>query len=105
MWKFLTLLEINYSNISQDWMGFFLQGYKSIFGIWMWPLFFIGLVGYVYAVQKSATAAAVTICIIFGIFGATGALANAGEFTTLSFVLSVFSIAGAFTALFIKNRR
>lgn len=101
----LLFLEINYTNISQDWMGFFLSPYKNILGIWMWPIVFIGLIGYVYAVQKSATAAAVMICIIFGIFGATDALANNLEFTSLSIVLSTFAIAGAFTALFMKSRR
>ena len=102
---FLPLMEINYSNISQNWMDFFLGSYKTVMGVWVWPLIFLGIVGYVYAVQKSATAAAVALCIIFGIFGATDVLSNAGEFTQFAYLMSVLSIAGAFTALFIKHRK
>ena len=98
-------MEINYSNISENWMDFFLGSYKTVMGVWVWPLIFLGIVGYVYAVQKSATAAAVALCLIFGIFGATDVLSNAGEFTQFSQIMAVFSIAGAFTALFIKHRK
>jgi len=90
--------------INQGWVDWTLEAYKTLFGIWMWPLIFTGIVGYVYAVNKSATSAAVAICIIFGIFGITGIFADVGEFSQFSYVIALFSIAGGFVALFMNKR-
>jgi len=90
--------------MDQGFIDWALSAYETLFGVWMWPLIFVGIVGYVYAVNKSATAAAVAICLIFGIFGITGIFADVGEFSQFSYVIALFSIAGGFVAVFLNRR-
>ena len=99
----LILLEVNWSNITGNWTTWFLQGYQDIFGDWVYPLIFLGLVGYVYCVNRSAISAAAIICIIFTVFGVTGVFAGTNEMVLLSSVISMVSIAGLFALLFTQR--
>lgn len=91
--------------MEQGFIDWALEAYTVLFGVWVWPLIFIGIIGYVYAVNKSATSAAVAICLIFGIFGITGIFADVGEFSQFSSLIALFSIAGGFVALFLNKNR
>jgi len=101
MWGILG--EINWSNISGNWGEFALTGYDYIFGNWTYPLIFLGIVGYVYCINRSAVSAAAAICIIFSIYGITGVFSygDIAQYSMLSWVIVVFSFAGLFTTLFI----
>lgn len=103
----LILGEVNWSNISADWPDFILSGYQNVFANWTYPLIFLGLIGYIYCINRSAISAAAAICIIFGVFGVTGIFAyeDVAEFSMLSWVIVVAAFAGLFTALFTSKRR
>jgi hypothetical protein len=99
------LLETNWSNISGDWIGWLSTGYEYVFGNWLWALIFFGIIGYIYAVNRSAISAAAAICIIFGVFGATGIFRfpETSMFSMISIIIVVTSFAGLFTLLFVKK--
>jgi len=98
--------EVNWSNISGNWSEFVLFGYKGIFGNWTYPLIFLGIIGYVYAINRSAISAAALICILFGVFGVTDIFATSSTagFSLLSWVITIVSFAGLFVALFMRRR-
>jgi len=46
-----------------------MSGYETVFGLFLWPLIFMGVIGYVYLKQQSFVAAAVAAMMIISIFG------------------------------------
>jgi len=105
MFTNLILMEINWSNIT--WTTFWMDGYANIFSNWTYPLIFLGLVGYIYCINRSALSAAAAICLIFGIYGITGIFAfpETNQFSLLGWIIVVASFAGLFTTLFTMKRR
>ena len=101
------LMEVNWTNISANWGDFALSGYEYVFGNFVYPLIFMGIIGYVYAINKSAISAAAAICIAFTIFGITGIFSfpETTQFVTLSWIIVILSFAGLFTLLFTKKGR
>ena len=93
--------EVNWSNISNDWADWMLTGYRNILGDWVYPLIFMGIVGYVYCINRSATSAAVAICLIFTVFGVTGVFAGSDEHVVLMSIVSIVSFSVLFVHLFI----
>jgi len=103
----MLLGEVNWSNISSDWAEFIMSGYTNIFENWTYPLIFLGVVGYVYCVNRSAMSAAAAICLIFGIYGVTGIFRfpEVAQFSFLSWIITLVSFSGLFTTLFLKKYR
>ena len=103
----LLLGEVNWTNISGDWAGWIIGAYDTIFANWTYPLIFLGIVGYVYCINRSAMAAAVAICLIFGIYGAAAifSYSEISQFSMLGWVITVTAFAGLFTTLFISRHR
>jgi len=103
----LILGEINWSNITGNWIEFATSGYTYVFQNFFWPIVFFGITGYVYAVNRSATAAAALICILFTVFGFTNVFAapELGIYSQLNWVVVVVSLSGLFVAVFTKKYR
>lgn len=103
----MLIAEVNWTNISSDWIGYILSGYDSIFNHWTYPLIFLGVVGYIYCLNRSAMSAAAAICIIFGVYGVTGVFryGDIAQFSLLSWTIVIVSFSGLFAALFIRKRR
>ena len=104
----MLVFDVNWTNISGDWIGWLSTGYEYVFGNWLYPILFLGIIGYVYAVNRSAISAAAAICIIFTVFGTTGVLSHpdTSMFGLVSVAIVVFSVAGLFLlVIFEKNRR
>ena len=101
------ILTVNWSNITSNWEYFIMQGYRYVFQHWVYPLIFLGIIGYVYAVNRSAISAAVAICITFAVFGITGVFSfpETSRFVAISYVIVIFSFAAMFTLLFTKKGR
>jgi len=99
--------EVNWTNISSNWASWIITAYDNIFANWTYPIIFLGIVGYVYCLNKSAMSAAAIICMIFGVFGVTGIFRypDIAQFSMLSWVIAVTAFAGLFTTLFISRHR
>lgn len=104
--KFI-LGEVNWSNITTNWVDWLMSGYDNIFGNWTYPLIFLGVIGYVYCVSRSAMVAAAAICLTFGIFGATAVFRypDIAEFSVMGWIIVIVSFAGMFTTLFVARSR
>jgi uncharacterized sodium:solute symporter family permease YidK len=46
-----------------------MSGYVTVMGVFVWPIIFVAIIGYVYLKQQSLTAAAIAALIIFAVFG------------------------------------
>ena len=99
------LAEVNWTNISANWMDFFTYAYTNILADWFWPMVIAGIVGYIYALSHSATAAAVVICLFFGVYGITGIFAASPEFSFLSWIIVIIAFSAAFVVLFTGRKR
>ena len=99
--------EVNWSNITGNWPDFILTGYNNILGNWFYPLAFLGIIGYIYCLNRSAMGAAAGICIIFGVYGITNVFAapDIAPFSLFSWIIVITSFAGLFTVLFASKRR
>ena len=100
-------LEVNWTNISSDWIGWTMSGYDAIFGHWTYPLIFLGIIGYVYSINRSAMSAAAAICLVFGIYGALAIFRypDIAEFSMLGWIIVIISFAALFTTLFTMRQR
>jgi len=103
----LLFFEVNWSNISTNWADFIMSGYDDVFGHWVYPLILLGIVGYVYCINRSALSAAAGICIIFSVFGATAVFRypDIPEFSLIGVLIAVGSFAGLFAVLFTMRQR
>lgn len=46
-----------------------MSGYVTVMGVFVWPIIFVAIIGYVYLKQQSLTVAAIAALIIFAVFG------------------------------------
>jgi len=102
----LNFLAVNWTNISSNWIDWALTGYRNIFGDWVYPIMFLGIIGYVYAVNRSALSAAAAICIIFVVFGATGIFTAENMYFALeAWIIVIVAFAALFVTLIIDKKR
>jgi len=99
------LSAVNWSEINDGWIDYAISAYEGFFGNWVYPIIFLGLVGYIYCINRSAFSAAAAICILFGVYGVTGVLSQPDTlyFTLISQVIVIFSFAGLFIVLVLKR--
>jgi hypothetical protein len=65
-----------WTNFSQGILNYSLDAYGNL-QPWFYPLFFFGIIGYVYSATHSVITAVVAILITFGLYGATTDIFNA----------------------------
>ena len=56
--------DVNFTYIQHHFIWWSTQGYVTVFGFMFLPLFYMGIIGYVYTRMESATAAVVAILVI-----------------------------------------
>jgi hypothetical protein len=61
--------DLNFTYIQHNIIQWTTQGYVTVFGFFFLPIFYMGIIGYVYTRMKSATAAVVAILIILSAMG------------------------------------
>jgi hypothetical protein len=79
-----------------------MQGYSTVFGIFLWPLLFMGVIGYVYLKQQSFVAAAIAVMIIVSVFG--NILMGVTEVVILLYLFVSLAMTGLLL-VFIGKRR
>jgi hypothetical protein len=60
----ITVPDLNFTYIQHHIVEWTTQGYVVVFGFFFLPIFYMGIIGYVYTRMKSATAAVVGILIV-----------------------------------------
>lgn len=59
----------NLTDITGNFTWWMTQGYVNVLGFLFLPLFYTGIIGYVYVRMRSATAAVVAVLVIFSAIG------------------------------------
>ena len=83
-------------------LNYALSAYGSL-DIWLWPLIFLGIFGFIYAGTKSIVVCVVGIIITFGVFaGTTNIFNQVPEPTMVAYIVVIMGLTMLFTGLFIK---
>ena len=80
-----------------------LLGYTNIVGVFLWPLIFTAIIGYIYLKNQSVAIAAVGILIIFAAF--TNALMGIEPWYSLMYILVALVITALFLVFLTKMRK
>ena len=72
---------------------------------WVYPLLFVGIIGYIYTSMHSVTSAVVAIIITLGLFGVTTSLFTyTPEITQLFYIISIMGITSLIVTMLMKHR-
>jgi len=96
-------MAVNFTYIMENFMAWATQGYIAALGVIFWPLFFCGIIGYVYMKQQSLVAVTIVILIIFTVFG--NALMGVTAFTILMYIVVSLVMTALFLIFMTKVRR
>lgn len=97
--------DINFTEeLQHDLIGFSIEGFSNVLGFVFWPVFFCGVIAYIYLKNQSAVVAAVAILIIFAGFIGEGIFANVPTFVLLMQLLFAIVITGLFVVFYLKRR-
>lgn len=78
-----------------------MSGYVTVIGVFVWPLIFLTIIGYVYLKQQSLTAAAVAALIIFAVFG--NALVGVDILMNFIYIAVSLIVTGVVLLFFIRR--
>ena len=78
-------------------------GYMDVLGVFVWPLIFTAVIGYVYLKNQSAVAGAAAILILFAAFG--NALAGVDPWYSLMYILVALVVTALLLVFLTKYRR
>ena len=79
-----------------------MSGYTMVLGVFVWPLIFTGIIGYVYLKNQSLVIAVAAILMIMAVFG--NALVGVDVWINLLYVFSAIVIAVLFLIFFVRRR-
>ena len=92
----------NFTYWQENLMDQIMLGYDTALGIFVWPLLFMAVIGYVYLKQQSFVAAAVATMIIISVFG--NYLAGMETWINIIYILVALTITALFL-IFLSKRR
>jgi hypothetical protein len=88
---------MNYTDFFSNIFGYALETFAPM-QPYFWPLFFGGIIGYIYCAMNSLIAAVVGILLVFGVFAGTAVSGFFAEVPVFSQFLYIITIVG-FTLL------
>lgn len=92
----------NWTFWSENLMDLSMQGYTDTLGVFVWPLIFTAIIGYVYLKNQSVVTAAAAVLILFGAFINT--ISGVDPWATLMMILICLAITGLLLYFIIKRR-
>jgi hypothetical protein len=92
----------NFTYWQENLMQQIMLGYENAIGIFVWPLLFMAVIGYVYLKQQSFVAAAIATLIIISAFG--NYLVGMELWVNIMYILVSLSFTGLFL-IFLSKRR
>jgi len=72
---------------------------------WMWPLVFVGIIGFIYGATQSLIVTVAGIIITMASFVGTSIFTDVPEVPMLFYIITIVGIGVLLTALFIQVRR
>lgn len=92
----------NFTYWMENFMDQAMLGYNIALGVFVWPLIFTAVIGYVYLKQQSFVAAAVAAMIIIAAFG--NYMSGLLIWVNIMYILVALAITGLFL-IFLSKRR
>ena len=92
----------NFTYIQQHFIEWAMSGYTTALGVFVWPLIFSAILGYVYLKNQSLLMVAAGALMIMAVFG--NALAGMEVWINLLYVLTALIIAALFLIFFVRRR-
>ena len=93
-----------WENFTNGFLDYAMSAYSSL-DPWVYPLVFVGIIGFIYATMNSVIVAIVAIFFTLGIFAVTtNVFAAVPDLTLFLYIVSIIGIAVLITTLFIKRR-
>ena len=92
----------NWTYWTNNFFDQIMLGYETVFGLLLWPLLFMSVIGYVYLKQQSLVAAAVATMIIISVFG--NLLVGVDELIIVLYLFVSLALTGLLL-VFIGKRR
>jgi hypothetical protein len=92
----------NFTYIQQHFFEWALSGYTTVLGVFVWPLIFTGVIGYIYLKNQSLVMAAAAVLMIMAVFG--NALVGVDIWINLLYVFTAIVVASLFLIFFVRRR-
>lgn len=92
----------NWSYIQGNLTQWLLQGYTNVLGIFVWPIIFTAILGYIYLKNQSLVVVAAGILMVMAVFG--NALVGVDVWINLLYVLTAVIVASLFLIFFVRRR-
>ena len=96
-----------WSNFTNGTIQYAFEAFQAV-DPWFYPLFFLGIIGYIYTCMHSVMAAVAAILLTFGVFtfgyGATDVFEAVPEFTMFLYLMTCFGIV-FFIATLVQNKK
>ena len=71
---------------------------------WDYPIFFLGLIAFIYLVTQSATAAIVVMLITVGLYGTTEIFLEVPDVMLILYIFVILTLTSLFAFLIYKRR-
>ena len=98
----MILLMHNFTYIQQHFIEWSMSGYTTVLGVFVWPLIFSGIIGYVYLKNQSLVMAAAAILMIMAVFG--NALLGVDAWINILYVFTSIVVATLVLVFFVRRR-
>jgi hypothetical protein len=92
----------NFTYIQQHLVEWAMSGYTTVLGVFVWPIIFTGVLGYLYLKNQSLVILAAGILMIMAVFG--NALLGVDVFINLLYVVTAMIVAALFLIFFVRRR-
>jgi hypothetical protein len=79
-----------------------MSGYTTVLGVFVWPLIFTAILGYVYLKNQSLLMVAAGALMIMAVFG--NALMGVEAWINLLYVMTALIVAALFLIFFVRRR-
>jgi hypothetical protein len=92
----------NSTYIQQHFIEWAMSGYTTVLGVFVWPIIFTAILGYVYLKNQSLIVVLAAILMIMAVFG--NALVGVDVWINMLYVFTALIVASLFLIFFVRRR-
>lgn len=79
-----------------------MSGYTTVLGVFVWPIIFTGILGYIYLKNQSLVVVVAGILMVMAVFG--NALMGVDAWINMLYVFTAMVVAALFLFFFVRRR-
>lgn len=92
----------NFTYIQQHFVEWAMSGYTTVLGVFVWPIIFTAVLGYVYLKNQSLLMVAAATLLMMAVFG--NALVGVDVWINMLYVFTALIVASLFLIFFVRRR-